>query len=134
ILLMMQSVVHSQPTPSADILRASYDEQNNLVIQVDLERGLSLTSASMISAGTLYNLTIEPRTLATELWFILDASGSMVNAYSTIADEVRRLIQAKGDNQAIGGIIFGEDIQVLNPTTRLSQLENWLEGYSARPN
>ena len=134
VLLMTQSIVQSQTTASADILRASYDEQNNLVIQVDLERGISVTSASLISSGILYTLTVEPQSLPTELWFILDAGGSMVNAYTTIADEVRRLIQGKDDNQAIGGIIFSDDLHVLNPTTRVSQLESWLDGYTANPN
>lgn len=135
VLLLTQMIaVSAQSTSSVTILRASYDSQNNLVIQVDLERGLSLTSASLISSGILYDLTIEPQALATELWVLLDASGTMVNAYAAVADEVRRLAQTSLDNQAIGGIIYDTSLQILTPTSRMSQLDTWLDEYIAQPN
>lgn len=124
----------AQSFDSIRIVGAVYDMDNNLVVHVELAEDEAIIGANLLYDNEDLSLNLETEALPVEQWFILDSGVSMINSYSLVADELRRLSKISNDNVRFGGIIYSETPSILDPADSETTIDTWLDTYQITAN
>lgn len=114
---------------------ATRSEDGLALLHARVPRGQTIESAELVTNDPNDQdglpLTIEPVALDATQWLVIDASSEMVNFETAVQAALQRFFS---NNTAQTGIIYyGNELRILNPTDSGSQIDSFVETYSAAP-
>ncbi|MGJ3239860.1 MAG: FHA domain-containing protein [Anaerolineae bacterium] len=133
LIIAFGQPMSAQERPSARLLRASYDADNRLVLQIETAPDVTLREASLRVNSIQTPLTLNTQTLDSEQWVLIDAGASMRDAYRVLSDELRRFTGALDPQLRFAGVQFGTSVSRLDPTNDPQLIMDWLDTYRAQP-
>jgi|GEM_PF-5909631 len=132
VVLMATSALQAQSADTTRILRATYYDDNHLMIQVSLADGDSISQASLFTDNQEIELTTGAESAQVEQWFLLDASMTMRDAIPLVKDELQTFVASNPDMILNAGIILPDDTR-LEPVGDTDTFSDWLDSYTLSP-
>lgn len=125
------------PTWAQDVTARGEDafstEDGTLIVHVAVPRGQIIQEARLSHSDLAEAVVLrpDPEPLREVRWFVLDASGEMLNAAPFVKDAIQRFISADNPRISYGVIVFDSRARILVPPTRDSAaLIRELDSYS----
>ena len=125
------------PTWTQDVTARGEDafstDDGTLIVHVAVPRGQIIQEARLSHSDLAEAVVLrpDPEPLREVRWFILDASGEMLNAAPFVKDAIQRFISADNPRISYGVIVFDSRARILVPPTRDSAaLIRELDSYS----
>lgn len=108
----------------------AYSADGSVMVQVAVPRGQTVEAAALTVQGVTVPLSPEPVPLPVEQWFVLDASGGMINAQTTVKTALERFLRGATDPR-VGFVIYDSQVRVWQPSSQLSEITAILSDYNA---
>ncbi|MFP4320857.1 MAG: FHA domain-containing protein [Anaerolineales bacterium] len=104
-----------------------------VVLHISVPRGQVIDDVVVNINGTTQSLQVSPEPLPVAQWFVLDASGGMLNAYPRVGAALERFLQ--GSSASVSGLVTYDDtVDVVQLTDQTSEIVASLEDYIATAN
>ncbi len=124
---------YAQSTQDIRVEWAAQYPDGAVQLHISAPRGQTLDSVTVNVDGTTTALDISPEPLPVAQWFVLDASGGMLNIYPRVGAALERFLQ--GNPASAAGLIFYDDaVEVTQLTDQFSDLNAVIETYTATAN
>lgn len=130
VFLMGTLSLHAQSTEIARVLRVTYYDDNQLMIQLALSGNASIVGANLRVDNQTLSLNIEGEVSRVEQWFLLDAGVTMRDAIPLLKDELPGFVADNPLETLNAGIIFADSTIILEVDSDPASFTAWLENYT----
>lgn len=127
LFLIISSVFAQIRSTRIELVSVTFDGE--VLLHVRTPRGQTIESAQLQQGENIVILEAEPVQLPVTQWVILDASDEMVNLQSVVQSNVQRFLQ--NTEHDTGLIFYNSDLNILRPSNRPEQIEDFLSNYIA---
>lgn len=127
LLLLITSATAQLQSTRVELSTQTFSDE--ALFHVRVQRGQTIESADLTQGDNNLVLETEPVPLQSTQWIVVDASEEMVNLQSAVLQAIQRFL--RNDTNQNGLITFNSRVNVLRPTDRVSQIDNFLADYTA---
>lgn len=127
VLLFVSSATAQLESTRVELVAQTFSD--DALFHVRVLRGQTIESAELTQGDKTLTLETEPVPLPITQWIVIDASEEMVNLQAAVLQGVQRFL--RNDTNQNGLITFNSRVNVLRPTDRVSQIDNFLADYTA---
>ncbi len=131
-LLAVCCVVILAQTASSRVELGTQGADNSIIVHVAVPRGQLIREATLTLDDASITLNPAQEALPVTRWIVLDASDNLINLQIAVQASLQRFLAA---NEGQTGLVFyGSDVDILRPTDRQSEIDAFLDDYSATAN